>query len=371
MSQILITFLPLLKGAFLLRTLTLSFQETILVSGGLILAAGALAVAWRTQRPHTSNQPMEETPLPQSEEMLELFFSQSLDGFFFMTLDEPLRWDETVDKALVVNDLLTRQRVTKVNEAMLKQYGATREEFLGITPQALFAHDPEQGRQIFHNLFNAGHLHMDSEERKMDGTPMWIEGDYICTYDAQGRVTGHFGIQRDVTHRREMEKALREAEERWQYALEGAGDGVWDWNVQTGQVYYSRQWKRMLGYMEDEIEGTVEAWEKRVHPDDLAPTMETLNKYLHGLTPAYVNEHRLLCKNGTYKWIMDRGKVVEYTAQGQPQRMIGTHTDITQRKLAEQALQNQQKILYEAQSIANLQSWTADLQTDTFHGPLV
>ncbi len=347
---------------------SLPFPAFMLVGGTLILALGAgLALAWSTQHAHASSPPDDPNEdIRQSKEMLELFFSQSLDGFFFMTLDEPLRWDETVEKDVVINDLMTRQHVTKVNEAMLKQYGATREAFLGTTPQDLFAHDPEQGRQAFRQLFDAGHLHIDTEERKIDGTPMWIEGDYICMYDAQGRVTGHFGIQRDVTHRREMEKALREAEERWQFALEGAGDGVWDWDVQTGQVHYSRQWKHMLGYDDDEIGTSLEEWSQRVHPDDRAFVLEEINKHLNGQTPIYSSEHRLRGKNGTYQWILDRGKLIHYTNEGQPLRVIGTHTDITQRKQTEEALAKNQQMLFKAQAIANLQSWTADLQMGTF-----
>jgi PAS domain S-box-containing protein len=141
--------------------------------------------------------------------MLELFFSQSLDGFFFMMLDKPIRWDAGSDKESVLDYVFQHQRITKINDAMLRQYGASPDQFLGRTPTDLFAHDLAHGRDLWRRMFDAGRLHVESDERRIDGTPICIEGDYICFYDAQGRITGHFGIQRDVTERTRYTKRLR------------------------------------------------------------------------------------------------------------------------------------------------------------------
>ncbi|MBP7689698.1 MAG: PAS domain S-box protein [Thermoflexales bacterium] len=140
---------------------------------------------------------------------LEQFFARAADGFFIMELDQPLRWDETTDKEQALDYAFTHQRITKVNDAMLAQYGATREQFIGRTPADFFAHDLAYGRRIWRDFFDTGRLHIDTDERKFDGIPMWIEGDYICLYDAQGRITGHFGVQREVTKRRQIEQTLR------------------------------------------------------------------------------------------------------------------------------------------------------------------
>jgi len=129
--------------------------------------------------------------------------------------------------------------------------------------------------------------------------------------------------------------ALRESEARWQFALEGAGDGVWDWNAQTNQVYFSRQWKAMLGFGEHEIENTFAEWDTRIHPEDHDYVYGEIHKHLAGETSLYISEHRLQCKDGTYKWILDRGQVIERTQDGKPLRVIGTHSDITARKHAE------------------------------------
>lgn len=131
---------------------------------------------------------------------------------------------------------------------------------------------------------------------------------------------------------RENQKALNSSEERWLFALEGAGDGVWDWNPVTNEVFYSKQYKHMLGYDNHEIENRLEEWEKRIFPDDREMVFERLNKYISNETPAYLSEHRLKCKDGTYKWILDRGKIISRDAEGKPLRIIGTHTDITFQK---------------------------------------
>jgi PAS domain S-box-containing protein len=147
------------------------------------------------------------------DDRLEVFFSQSLDGFFFMMLDEPIAWNEHADKEALLDYAFDHHRVTKANDAMLRQYGASREQFIGITPRQLFRHDLEYGRRIWREFFDRGRLHVETEERRLDGDPIFIEGDYICFYDAGRRITGHFGIQRDVTERRRaVEQRERELE---------------------------------------------------------------------------------------------------------------------------------------------------------------
>jgi diguanylate cyclase (GGDEF)-like protein/PAS domain S-box-containing protein len=143
---------------------------------------------------------------------------------------------------------------------------------------------------------------------------------------------------RDISERKRAMQALRDSEQRWQFALEGARDGVWDWNLVTNEVYFSRQWKAMLGHEEHEIPHALAEWDKRVHPDDKARAYADIEKHLKGETPYYQNEHRLRCKDGTYKWILDRGMIVARDPDGKPTRLIGTHTDITGRKQAEETI---------------------------------
>jgi len=138
--------------------------------------------------------------------------------------------------------------------------------------------------------------------------------------------------------------ALRESEERWQFALEGADDGVWDWNIQTNYVFFSPQWKSILGYDKHELGNTVESWDNLVHPEDKQKAHKILKNHLKGETPVYINEYRLLCKNGVYKWIEARGKVIARNTHGKPLRAIVTHKDISEHKRVEEELIRSEEI---------------------------
>jgi PAS domain S-box-containing protein len=142
-------------------------------------------------------------------------------------------------------------------------------------------------------------------------------------------------VVEDISSTRGAEDALRESEARWKFALEGSGSGVWDWNVETGEVFFSVQWKAMLGYAPDEIAGHVDEWASRVHPDDVDATMALVRDHLEGRSAEYVSEHRVRARDGTFRWILDRGRVVSRTADGRALRVVGTHTDITALKEAE------------------------------------
>jgi len=144
--------------------------------------------------------------------------------------------------------------------------------------------------------------------------------------------------------RKRTEEALRESEERWQFALEGSGDGVWDRDITTGRVFYSDQWKSMLGYHPSEVGATTEEWLGLVHPDDRQRVMEALGNHLSGATPLYLAELRMRCRDGTYKWILTRGKVMVRDPEGRALRVVGTHTDITDRMRLEEQLRQAQKM---------------------------
>lgn len=147
---------------------------------------------------------------------------------------------------------------------------------------------------------------------------------------------------------RQHQELLQESEFRWKFAIEGPGDGLLDWNLAGNTVFFSKSWKDMLGFAEDEIGNRLEELTKRIHPEDTAKANTTIQDYLDGKTPNYVSEYRVRCKDGSYKWLLDRGMIVSRDADGKPLRMIGTHRDITERKLLEaereEALNRLQKI---------------------------
>lgn len=145
-------------------------------------------------------------------------------------------------------------------------------------------------------------------------------------------------IYRQNQERERFQQALGESEERWKFALEGSGDGVWDRNLQTGEVVYSKRYKEMYGFAENELENHQESWDERVHPDDLSLVVADRDAYFSGQNSAYANERRMQCKDGRWKWVLSRGMVVARDAQGKPLRMIGTHSDISERHQREEAL---------------------------------
>ncbi|WP_198507139.1 PAS domain-containing protein [Mariprofundus aestuarium] len=139
-------------------------------------------------------------------------------------------------------------------------------------------------------------------------------------------------------HRNMMLHAISESESRMKSALENSNEGVWDWNIPTGSVYFSPVWLGMLGYHEGDLKPDVSTWEELLHPDDLSVVMEALNEHLLGRVAHYQTTHRLKHKDGSWRWILDRGKVVEWDEGGQPLRAIGTHLDVTETKLMEEKL---------------------------------
>jgi diguanylate cyclase (GGDEF)-like protein/PAS domain S-box-containing protein len=136
-----------------------------------------------------------------------------------------------------------------------------------------------------------------------------------------------------------QQKALLESEFRWKLAVRASGGGMWDWDVAARKLYLSDLWKTVLGYALDELSDSPDEWENRVHPDDRAAALDALNACLEGRSDFYQRENRLRCKDGNYKWLLERGQVVSRDASGAPLRMIGIDADITDRKNADQQLQ--------------------------------
>jgi two-component system cell cycle sensor histidine kinase/response regulator CckA len=175
---------------------------------------------------------------------------------------------------------------------------------------------------------------------------------------------------KDVSSAKAEEQQLRESIERFQHAIDATRDGIWDWDIVKGSVYFSPQWARLLGYDPGEIPQHVEFFFQVLHPDDVGLVKQGLDDHLCGRTPVKQGEVRLQTKTGDYRWFLDRGQVVSRNSSGDPVRMVGTITDITTRKLAEAALRDSQartRLLIKA---ANLGLWDWDLLTnDVYFSP--
>ncbi|NJK71974.1 MAG: PAS domain-containing protein, partial [Synechococcaceae cyanobacterium SM2_3_60] len=249
------------------------------------------------------------------------------------------------------------------------------EDLLGVSVEACLADanlfwgaiDPEDVEQMTASCAQAQAeglpWHWQFRLTTPAGVQKWLEGNAIFSKRPGGGVISD-GVMLDITERKTTEQQLRDSKMRWQFALEGAGHGVWDWNVQTGQVYFSPSWKIMLGYAFDEIADNITAvCEKIRHPDDRDTSLAALEAYFAGETPIYQSVQRLLAKDGTYRWILDRGKVLTWTEDDQPLRMIGTHTDITAQKQLEASLQQQIQREQAQNRITQAIRETLDLET--------
>ncbi len=172
-------------------------------------------------------------------------------------------------------------------------------------------------------------------------------------------------LEAEIDEHKKAKESLVESESRWKFALEGARDGVWDWNIQTGEAFYSLRYKEMLGFAENEIGNTSDEWLKRIHPEDAPGVMAGLQPYLDGKAGSPRVEFRMLCKDGSWKWIVGRGMVVNRDSDGKPLRMIGTNTDITERKSEEEQIKSLTQRLLLATSSALLGVWDWNVKENT------
>lgn len=283
-----------------------------------------------------------EEALRKSAQQLDVFFSQSLDGFFFMMLDEPIEWNACIDKNAMVEYAFVHQRMMKLNEALLAQYGASREQFLGRTPAELFAHDLTTGKALWRRLFDTGQLHVETDERRFDGTPMWIEGDYICLYDAAGKISGHFGIQRDITNRKHNEVALQKSEILYRSLVEALSEGVVLHSANGEILACNSKAEEILGVSTDQLNGrtSIDPRWQAVHEDgspflgDTHPAMVTL-----GTGEPCANVIMGVRKpDDSVSWISINSQPLFHPQEATPYAVVASFSDMTDRKQMEDAL---------------------------------
>ncbi len=288
-----------------------------------LLLCGLLLVVIRKNEALVSG----EKRLQETNDQLEAFFGQSLDGFFFMMLDEPLDWDKVTDKEAEIDRIYANQRITKFNQAILDQYGAQEADIRQRSPRDFFPEDPETGKQLWRQLFDTGRLHMEFQEKRYDGHPILLEGDYLCLRNNEGAITGTFGVMRDVTATREAERQL----ERY--------IAIVDENVLISQTdlngtitYVSKAFCQVSGYDPDELIG--ENHNIVRHPDmdnsifkELWQTI-TAGKSWHG-------EIKNLKKNGGFFWTDNTVSPLR-DSTGQIYGYMAVRQDITDRKRIEE-----------------------------------
>jgi PAS domain S-box-containing protein len=226
-------------------------------------------------------------------------------------------------------------RILEVNSAYVKRSGYAREELQAMRVIELEAREsPEETAGHIAELLRAGSVIFETLHRAKDGS-VWQCEVNASHWDIEG---GRFCcFLRDITGRKRAAEALRASEERFQLAMRGANDGLWDWDLSTDEVYYSPRWKSMLGYAEDELEHTIDTWKRLVHQDDREPTLDLVRSLIDRRTDKFEVQFRMWHKDGSLRHILSRA-FLAVAPDGRPRRLVGTHVDMTERTRIEEEL---------------------------------
>lgn len=282
-----------------------------------------------------------EQNLSENQQLLELFFNQSHEGIFFMMLDEPVVWNDSIDKEMALDYIFSHQRITKVNDAMLAQYHATREQFLYLTPNDFFEHDIEHGKDVWRKFFDEGKLHIDTIEKRFDGTDMIINGDYTLLLDAQGRVTGHFGVQQDVTELRQAEKELEESRYFLDLLLESIPIPLFYKDIEGRYTGFNKAFEEFFGKTKEDLIGKTVY---DINPHDLAKIYFEKDKKLFSEKGIQVYESQVVnSREEVSEVIFHKASIVDIN--GNITGVIGTAIDITELKKAKRQLANERNYL--------------------------
>ncbi len=271
---------------------------------------------------------------------MEHYFSKS---FQEMSWNGPvifLHWTMGVDK----------QPVDYITPNIQRILGYTPDEVIsGKVPllSVIFEEDRQKFRDIIHQRIASKSPFWESSYRiyAKNGDIRFIKS---YTYIKQGihpHKTSIFSYLFDQTEIKQEVNMHISLEHRWATAIDSAREGVWDWNMKKNDVFFSKHWKGMLGFEEHELPNELSEWRKRIHPMDVEKVDQVIEEHINNESSFFESEHRLLHADGTYRWILDRGKAVERDEEGTAIRMIGTHVDITERKATEKLLQDRNEEL--------------------------
>jgi PAS domain S-box-containing protein len=242
-----------------------------------------------------------------------------------------------------------RGRCYAVNRTLCEFLGYEPSDLIGLTPADItHGDDREQVAPRMRRLLagEADDYALEKQFLHKDGRPIWT---YIAVSMVRDERSGSplymIAQMQDISARKAAEAALEESESRWNFALESAGQGVWDYDYSERATFYSPMWARMLGYEPDEVSTEADAWLALVHPGDLSRLLHQEQLHLAGETDQFECEFRMRHKDGHWLWILDRGKVIARDADGSPLRMVGTHTDITEYRVLTEALEEEKERL--------------------------
>lgn len=255
---------------------------------------------------------------------------------------------EISDDGIIISDAQKADMpIIYVNPAFEKITGYSPQEVIGqgllrFYKNKFYQHPYES---IKRHIRQGKNFQFSCPSYRRDNKLFWSHLSLYPLRDRTGELTHYVILQSDITERISAEQALKKSEKRWQLALKSNNDGIYDWDLEKNRIFYSARWKEMLGFSESEISDKPSEWMTRLHPDDFEQVMFTNLRYQHSQNnPLFTIEYRMRCKDGRYKWILDRGQIL-YDNQGEEIRIIGSYTDITERKESEEKLRDSQKRL--------------------------
>ena len=258
--------------------------------------------------------------LRQSELLFEKMFSNLMDAAFVIEASS--------------------SKIINCNPAATTIFGYSSDEILGKLSKDIFCPNGQTQDELLYNIGMNGKspikLHESTAVCK-DGSKFHAEFTLVHLQDEISQINNWVVIVRDISKRKIAEEILRESQERYKLAVNGANDGLWDWNLSTDSIYYSPRWKNILGFQEHEIGTSPTEWFKRIPPEECDRVHIALAAHLNGNSTHFEYEHRMLHRDGKYRWMLVRGLAVR-DANDVAYRMAGSLTDITARKYAEEQL---------------------------------
>jgi len=238
-------------------------------------------------------------------------------------------------------------RYTHINKAMEKLFNFSRQDLVGKTDEFIFGEIQSKKIKEKDKLVLSGEVLTYDSTRSINGTNHSFHTIKVPLKNAKGEIFGLCGISRDITGRKQNEEKLHIQQERYELSTKAGRVGVWDWNLETDEFYLDPIIKEFLGYEDDEIPNDIQVWSSYIHPEDTQPVMSAAQSCIEGKTKEYVYEHRMIHKDGGIRWIGVHGNVIR-NGKGKPMRMLGTDTDITERKFEEEAKQRLEEQLRHA-----------------------
>jgi PAS domain S-box-containing protein len=280
-----------------------------------------------------------EKEIFEKQKKLDMFFNNSKDGYFFMSLDKPVKIDKNSNIDDIIDNVYKSEKVDRVNQAALDIFKAQESDFIGKTPYDFFG-DSAERKEIWKQMLLNKQVSLENSQYTMDGKKLIVEGTYIALFDENGYLTGHFGVQRDVTERKLAEQRITKLNRRLEGAMIGGNMAWWEMELPSGKILFNENKAHILGRNPDDFKHYKD-FMALVHPDDYEIAMNAMHKVLEGKAEVYECEYRMKRIDNEYIWFYDRGVIKDRTED--KIILTGIVQDINIQKMAELAIKRSEE----------------------------